>query len=67
MLVHKVLIVDDEPGMRLGAEKSLRKFHFCPENFDEEIHFEIFLAEDGRQAIELLEQIAEVVEYLGFG
>ncbi len=50
-----VLIVDDEIGMRLGAERALSDFCFCLSDFKEEIRFRTKTAETGKQALEMLE------------
>jgi signal transduction histidine kinase len=50
----RVLIVDDEPGMRKGAARSLRDYCVELQDFDTEVGFETFQAERGNQAVELL-------------
>lgn len=52
----KVLVVDDEPGMRRGAVKTLRKFTVNLLSFDKEVGFEIDETENGRSTLEALEQ-----------
>jgi len=49
-----VLIVDDEPGMRLGAERTLSNYTFRLEEFNDTITFDISLAEDGKSAFEVI-------------
>ncbi|MHB2149736.1 ATP-binding response regulator [Calditrichota bacterium LG25] len=56
MQALKVLVADDEIGMRKGVQKVLKKAHFKLEKLDHEIRFEILEAEDGRQTIELLQK-----------
>ena len=55
MTTMNVLIVDDELGMRLGAERSLSDF-VCPlQKFNEEINFKSFSVETGKEALKFLE------------
>lgn len=49
-----VLIVDDEPGMRLGAERTLSNYTFRLEEFNDTITFDISLAEDGKSAFKVI-------------
>lgn len=56
MDILKVLIVDDEPGMRRGALKTLRRFSVRLDEFDCEVSFELDEAESGEQTIEMLEK-----------
>lgn len=51
----RILIVDDEPGMRDGAKRCLRNLSFKEKDFPEKISFEIFTAETGEQAISQIE------------
>ncbi len=51
----KVLIVDDEPGMRLGVERALRHFTVQMPDVDQEVHFATDQAETGEQALEKIE------------
>jgi len=51
-----VLITDDELGMRLGAERTLRNFTVHVGDVDTDVRFRIRLAESGEEA---LESIAE--------
>ncbi|MBF0245129.1 MAG: hybrid sensor histidine kinase/response regulator, partial [Planctomycetes bacterium] len=53
----KVLVVDDEPGMRHGATRALEKYSFHDERCAEDISFEIDQAADGKSAL------AKVAEY----
>ena len=50
-----LLIVDDEPGIRSGAERVLRDFSVGYPFMDEDIGFEVFEAVTGEEAIEKLE------------
>jgi signal transduction histidine kinase len=50
----RVLIVDDEPGMRLGAQRVLKKIHTVIRDLDLEIAFQCELAETGREALDKL-------------
>jgi len=61
MLTHetlRLLVVDDEEGMRLGIERGLQGTSFPFPNFDTEVHFEISLAQDGESALEKLKHQA---------
>ncbi|MBN1699960.1 MAG: hybrid sensor histidine kinase/response regulator [Spirochaetales bacterium] len=51
----RVLIVDDEAGMRLGAERILGDYRFQVPDFNEEISFITGVAENGKTAMALLE------------
>ncbi len=51
----KLLIVDDEPGIRSGAERVLRNFSVGYPFMEEDFTFEIFTAETGEKAIEQIE------------
>ncbi len=49
-----VLVVDDEPGMRQGAERVLRSFRvFLPEE-DTDVAFEIVTAASGEEGLEII-------------
>jgi len=54
MLKLKLLIVDDEPGMRRGASRSLRNFQFQMKDFKDIINFEISECATGNGTLELL-------------
>ena len=56
MIDIKLLLVDDEPGMRRGAMRTLRKFKFQIDEFNETIGFDITEASCGKEALDLLEQ-----------
>jgi two-component system, sensor histidine kinase and response regulator len=55
MSEYCVLIVDDEPGMRLGAVRTLADFRFTRPDFNEEIGFTTATAENGGEALRFLE------------
>lgn len=52
----KLLVVDDEPGMRLGGERTLRNFRFDLPGFEDEVGFDIRTAGSGKEALALMEQ-----------
>ncbi len=54
METARVLIVDDEPGMRLGAERTLRNYVVHLAEFDEDVQFDITQATSGEEALELI-------------
>ncbi len=51
----KLLIVDDEPGIRSGARRVLQDFTVGYPFMDEDFSFDILEAESGEKAIELIE------------
>ena len=51
----KLLITDDEVGMRMGVERALRNYHFSLPELHEETGFEVSLAESGEQALEMIQ------------
>lgn len=51
----KILVVDDEPGMRMGVERTLRNYRFKLTGFDEEVFFNIRMASTGKEAMEMIE------------
>ena len=51
----KVLIVDDEPGMRRGAGRALVRRTFTAGNLETPFTCEIQEAENGRQALDMLD------------
>jgi two-component system, sensor histidine kinase and response regulator len=55
MSILKLLVVDDEPGIRTGAERALRNFSVSYPFMDEEFTYEIIEAESGEKAIEIIE------------
>lgn len=50
-----LLVVDDEPGMRMGVERTLRNYRFKVPGFEDEVSFDIRLASTGREGIAMLE------------
>lgn len=54
----KLLIVDDEPGMRLGSERTLRNYRFILPGFEEEdeVGFSIRTAGTGAEGLRMLEE-----------
>jgi two-component system, sensor histidine kinase and response regulator len=58
MSVLKVLVVDDEPGIRSGAKRILKDFKVGYPFMDEDFSFDIIEAETGEKAIELIESIS---------
>ncbi|MFO8067761.1 MAG: ATP-binding protein [Bacteroidales bacterium] len=57
MSALKLLIVDDEPGIRSGAERVLRNYSVGYPFMDEDFTFEIFEADTGEKAIEIIESM----------
>ncbi len=55
MHILKLLIVDDELGVRLGTARSLKNFTFIPKDFDEEVSFEIQNTGTGKEALAIME------------
>ena len=51
MHILKVLIIDDEQGLRYGIARSLRNFSFIPPDSDEEISFQADEAGTGAEAL----------------
>ncbi|MBI9036699.1 MAG: response regulator [Bacteroidales bacterium] len=51
----KVLVVDDEPGIRSGIERILRNYTVGYPFMDEDFHFEMIEAETGEKAIEIID------------
>lgn len=51
----KLLVVDDEPGIRTGAERTLRNFTVGYPFMEEEFSYDIIEAETGEKAIEIIE------------
>ena len=48
----KVLVTDDEPGMRMAVSRALRNFQVHLTDFDEDVDFEVDQAESGEEALE---------------
>jgi two-component system, sensor histidine kinase and response regulator len=55
MSTLKVLVVDDEPGIRSGIQRILRNFRVGYPFMDEDFDFEVIEAETGEKAIEIIE------------
>jgi two-component system, sensor histidine kinase and response regulator len=56
MAILKVLVVDDEPGIRSGVTRILRNFHVTYPFMDEDYTFEVFEAATGEEGIEMMER-----------
>jgi two-component system sensor histidine kinase/response regulator len=56
MAVLKVLVIDDEPGIRSGVSRILNNFHVTYPFMDEDYTFEVFEASSGEEGIEMLEK-----------
>ena len=56
MAVLKVLVVDDEPGIRSGVIRILSNFHVTYPFMDEDYTFEITEAASGEEGIEVIEK-----------
>ncbi len=56
MAVLKVLVIDDEPGIRSGVARILRDFHVTYPFMDEDYTFELVEAPTGEEGIEILEK-----------
>lgn len=52
MSAMKIMVVDDEPGMRLGATRALRDFTFRVPEVEEDVCFEMSQAETAEEALE---------------
>ncbi|HSO77879.1 MAG TPA: hybrid sensor histidine kinase/response regulator [Bacteroidales bacterium] len=52
----KVLVVDDEPGIRSGVARILRNFHVTYPFMDEDYTFEVIEAATGEEGIEIVER-----------
>ncbi len=52
--VLRVLVVDDEPGMRLGTERAMRDFEVSAPCIDSTIRFDISQAEAGEEALDMI-------------
>lgn len=55
MTILKVLVVDDEPGIRSGVNRIMRNFHVDYPFMDEHVSFEVLEAESGEAGIEIIE------------
>ena len=56
MAVLKVLVIDDEPGIRSGVSRILNNFHVTYPFMDEDYTFEVSEAATGEEGIEILER-----------
>jgi len=56
MAILKVLVIDDEPGIRSGVSRILRNFHVTYPFMDEDYTFEITEAGTGEDGINMLEK-----------
>jgi len=56
MAVLKVLVVDDEPGIRSGVIRILKDFHVTYPFMDEDYTFEMLEAPTGEEGIEIIER-----------
>jgi len=54
MSVLKVLVVDDEPGIRSGVSRILRSFKVDYPFMDEHIEFEVYQAESGEEGMDII-------------
>ena len=55
MAVLKVLVIDDEPGIRSGVSRILNNFHVTYPFMDEDYTFEVTEAGTGEDGIAILE------------
>lgn len=51
----QVLAIDDEPGMRRGVVKTLKRFTMSQRDLDAEVNFEVTEADNGKDALAALE------------
>jgi len=56
MAVLKVLVIDDEPGIRSGVSRILNNFHVTYPFMDEDYTFEVTEAATGEDGIEMLDR-----------
>lgn len=56
MAVLKVLVIDDEPGIRSGVTRILRDFHVTYPFMEEDYTFELSEAPTGEEGIEMIEK-----------
>lgn len=54
MMTLKLLIVDDEPGIRTGVMRSLRNYNVSFPFMEEDFAFDVLEAETGEKAIEIM-------------
>jgi two-component system, sensor histidine kinase and response regulator len=55
MATYKILIIDDEPGIREGTKRILKNFKVDYPFMDEQIDFEVLEAGTGKSGIELID------------
>jgi signal transduction histidine kinase len=56
MATLKVLVVDDEPGIRSGINRIMQNFRVSYPFMDEDFDFELMEVDSGEKAIEIIEQ-----------
>jgi two-component system sensor histidine kinase/response regulator len=56
MAVLKVLVIDDEPGIRSGVTRILGNFHVTYPFMDEDYTFEVMAAASGEEGISIIEK-----------
>ncbi|MEI6747711.1 MAG: ATP-binding protein [Bacteroidales bacterium] len=56
MAIYKILIVDDEDGIRAGTKRILQNFHVDYPFMDEHVEYEILEAATGEQGIEIIDE-----------
>ena len=56
MAIFKILIVDDEDGIRAGTKRILQNFHVDYPFMDEHVEYEILEAATGEQGIEIIDE-----------
>jgi len=56
MAILKVLVIDDEPGIRSGVSRILNNFHVTYPFMDEDYTYEVTEAATGEEGIEILER-----------
>lgn len=54
MEILRVMICDDEPGMRMGVQRALRDYRFYLPDTDCDVGFEVVDADSGERALELM-------------
>jgi signal transduction histidine kinase len=52
----RILVVDDEAGIRMGVQRVLRGFTVTVPEFDKEVQFEAFQAETAEQALDFIRE-----------
>jgi signal transduction histidine kinase len=56
MAIFKILIVDDEDGIRAGTKRILQNFHVDYPFMDEHVEYEILEASTGEEGIEIIDE-----------